>query len=160
MEFGTDDNDGLEALSVVEDEVRGIIRDMMNDREDPLTLPQSTPTFISAVVEYQGHVIYKSTFISQMIATPFLSKDRLTRVKNSIYFKNSNDYIFATASADTCLLGLGSDCTVYFVQRSTVCISSAVKAARKKTRSKQLRRGTPSNILQGVDEGTWFLRRV
>jgi len=60
-------------------------------------------------VKCVGYNIYKSTLVSQLNANPFLSKDRLTRVKNSIYFNNSNDYISASSSTKTILLGLGME---------------------------------------------------
>lgn len=59
-----------------------------------------------------------------------------------------------------CLLGLGSYCIVYFVQWNIVGISSIVKVAKKKMKSKQLEKRTSSNILQGVDEDTWWLGHV
>jgi hypothetical protein len=53
--------------------------------------------------------------LSQFNASHFLSKDKLTRVRKSMDFNNSNAYLTATSSSSTCLLGLGSDCGVYFV---------------------------------------------
>jgi hypothetical protein len=53
--------------------------------------------------------------ISQLNGNLFLLKDRLTRVRNSIYFNNADAYCFAAESYKTCLLGLESDCRVYSV---------------------------------------------
>jgi hypothetical protein len=64
-----------------------------------------------------------------------LSKDRLTRVKNSIYFNNSEDYLRAANCANTQLLGLGSDCAVFFVQRTSTTQTSIVKVAGKRKRN-------------------------
>jgi hypothetical protein len=83
-----------------------------------------------------------------------LSKDILTRVKNSIYFNNSNNYLSAATSEDTCLLGIESDCGVYFVQRSTIGISSTVKVAAKRSRGCQSRKETVTSVLHGIDEGS------
>jgi hypothetical protein len=33
-----------------------------------------------------------------------------------MYFNNSNAYLIATSSSNTCLLGLGNNCGVYFMQ--------------------------------------------
>ena len=74
-------------------------------------------------VEFFGHKIFKSTLVSQLNSNLFLSKDRLTRVRNFIYFNNSDDYINASSSTKTMLLGLSMDCGVYFMQRSTTTIS-------------------------------------
>jgi len=87
-------------------------------------------------VEFVGHKIFKSTLVSQLNANPFLSKDRLTRVRNSIYFNNSDDYINASSSTETMLLELGMDCGVYFMQRTTMTMSSSVKAVMRRKKGK------------------------
>ena len=66
-------------------------------------------------VEFTRHKIFKSTLVSQLNSNPFLSKDRLTRIRNSIYFNNLDDYINASSSTETMLLELGMDCGVYFM---------------------------------------------
>ena len=66
------------------------------------------------IVTFQGHSIYKSTLVSQLNGIPYLSKDRLTRMNNVIYFNNSHDYLAAFSSTTSMLLGLGSDVGVYF----------------------------------------------
>jgi hypothetical protein len=115
---------------------------------------------MSATVQYSGHKIYKSTLVSQLNGNPFLSKDRLTRVHNSIFFNNSDDYLVATNSENSCLLGVGSDCIMYFVRRNTTRMTYAAKSAMKRTRGRASSSGRPMNVLQGVDEGTWWLERV
>ena len=72
------------------------------------------PHKIDRVVIFQGHSTYKSTLVSQMNGNPYLSKERLTMMKNSIYFNNSDDYLVAASSTTSMLLGLGSDVGVYF----------------------------------------------
>jgi hypothetical protein len=67
-------------------------------------------------VEYQGNKIYKFMLVSQLNANPFLSKNRLTCVRKSMYFNNLNVYFTTTSSSSTCLLNLGNNYGVYFVQ--------------------------------------------
>ena len=64
-------------------------------------------------MEYKGMAIYKLTLIGESL--PFLSKDQLTRIKNSIYFNNVEDHLFAADSTLTIFLGLGSDYAVLFM---------------------------------------------
>ena len=61
----------------------------------------------------------------------FLSKDRLAHAKNSIYFNNSKDYSRAANYANTKLLGLESNCAIFFVQKTSTIQTSTVKAAGK-----------------------------
>lgn len=49
-----------------------------------------------------------------------------------MYFNNHVDYIIANQSSSKCLLGVGSNCGIYFVQRSTMRMSSTVKVAMKR----------------------------
>jgi len=102
------------------------------------------------VVEFFSHKIFKFTFVSQLNSNPFLSKDRLTRIKNSIYFNTSDDYINAS-STETMLLGLGRDCGVYFVQSNTTTVSSTVKATKKKKKGRPAKNRQATCVLNGVD---------
>ena len=73
-------------------------------------------------------------------------------MKNSIYFNNSDDYLAASSSTTSMLLGLGCDVGVYFkdMRGST----STVKAARKRTR------GRPAVINSGLTNGMFYIGRV
>ena len=128
-------DDDFPILFVLEVEAQDVVSDVLNLEEPQISnaLPSDK---VIPYVQYGGHNIYKSTLVSQLNANPFLSKDRLTRVKNSIYFNNFDDYISASSSTDTMLLGLGMDCRVYFMQRSTTRISSSVKTAVRRSRGR------------------------
>ena len=120
---------------------------------------ESSNLKIQSVVQYNGQTIYKSTLVADLNGNPFLSKDRLTRIKNSVYFNNADDYLSAANSSTTALLGLGSDCGVYFLQSASLNQSSAVKAAQKRSRScGQV--GRPTAVSSGAETGTWWLGRV
>ena len=153
----------------LEDDMGQVVNDMLNSQEVYALDPSGTPQVVP-LIQFSGHTIYKSTLVSQLNGNPFLSKDRLTRVKNSIFFNNSDDYVTATSSSTSMLLGLGSDCGVYFVQRSTTRLSSTVKSVvrrkRRRPGKETPKRGrpqkdaSPTNILEGVDEGRWWIGRV
>ena len=100
---------------VLQAETEDVVTKLLNLEEPQVSFAPPADKVIP-FVEYRGYNIYKSTLVFQLNANPFLSKDRLTRVKNSIYFNNSDDYISASSSQDTMWLGLEMDCGVYFMQ--------------------------------------------
>ena len=106
--------DGASNLLVLESETRNAMSEMLNLEEPQVSTALSIDK-VTPFVEYDGHNIYKSTLVSQLNVNHFLSKDRLTKVKNSIYFNNVDDYINASSSTEKNLLGLGMDCGVYFM---------------------------------------------
>ena len=125
--------------------------ELLSEQEQQVSSSPSSSKILP-IVTFQGHSIYKSTLVSQLNGNPYLSKDRLTRMKNSIYFNNSNDYFAASSSTTSMLLGLGCDVGVYFkdMRGST----STVKAARKRTR------GRPAAINSGLTIGMFYIGRV
>ncbi len=72
-------------------------------------------------------------------------------MRNSIYFNNSDDYLAASSSTTSMLLGLGFDVGVYF-QDMRGC-ASTVKATRKKTR------GRTATINSGLTNGMFYVGR-
>ena len=81
-------------------------------------------------------------------------------MRNSIYFNNSNNYLTAASSSTTMLLGLGSDIGVNFKQRTSTMLTSAVKAAQKRTRANLFKEGRLISCMSRGDEGIWMLGRV
>ena len=123
-------DDYVDEVGKVENVVCDVLRKML-DVDDDQVLTTLVQQKISSIVTYEGHSIYKSTLVSQLNGNPLLSKDRLTRVINSIYFNNNDDYLIAASSCTTMLLGLGSDVGVYFKQQTSTMFTSTVKAAQK-----------------------------
>ena len=111
-------------------------------------------------MEFDGQRIFKSTLVGQLNGNPFLSKDRLTRVRNSLYFNNSEDYLRAAQCSNTCFVGIGSDVGVYFLQRTTITRPSTVTAAKRRGNSLAKKSGRVASTLKGVDEGTWWVGRI
>ena len=95
-----------------------------------------------------------------MNGNPFLSKDRLTCIKKSLYYNNSEDYLTAAQCSHICFVGIGSDVGVYFVQRSTISRTSAVNAAKKRGKSRAGKTGKAVSPTSATDEGTWWVGRI
>jgi hypothetical protein len=64
----------------------------------------------------------------------------------------------AATSNSTCLLGLGSDCGVFFVESQSCVVGSAAKAA--KSRSGMGRLGGPNSVPVAASSSTWWLGRI
>ena len=135
-------------LQALEEETRNVFVEILTDHK------VQVPRKIVPLVTYEGHFIYKSTLVSQLNGNPYLSKDRLTRMKNSIYFNNSDDYVAAASSTTSMLMGLGSDVGVYFKDERSNVRSSSVRGAGKR------KRGRTARITSGVDNGIFCVGRV
>ena len=106
-----------------------------------------------------GKAIFKFTLVAELNGNLFLLKDRLTRIKNSMYFNNVEDYLSTANSSTTVLLGLGMDCGVLFMQSRNLGQSSNVRAAQKRNCC-GAPVGCPTTMTAGVDINTWWLGRV
>ena len=114
------DGDDLATLPALEEETQHVLLELLSKHK--LQVSNYPPSLkVLHVVTFKGHSIYKSTLVSQLNGNPYLSKDRLTRMKNSIYFNNFDDYLAASSSTTSMLLGLGSDVGVYF-RHARFCI--------------------------------------
>jgi hypothetical protein len=71
-----------------------------------------------------------------------------------MYFNNSNAYLIVASFSSTCLLGLGSDCGVYFVHEDNNQASSKQKVG------KSSKIGKPIHIYNATSNGTWWLGKV
>ena len=67
---------------------------MLQNNDSQVTV-NSKPNVVVPMIKDNGHQIYESTLVNQLNGNLFLSKDRLTRVKNSIYFNNTNKIIYS-----------------------------------------------------------------
>ena len=155
-------DDGLQHAVLIEEETRDVITDLLNRAENQVASISASGKIVPTV-EVGSHSIYKSTLVSQLNGNVFLSKDRLARIKHSIQFNNHDNCLQSGSSSGSSLLCIGSDCGVHFVQRSTTKLSSTVRSAakRKKGRSSTANKaGNATNILSGVDEGSWWVGRV
>ena len=70
-------NDSLQLSTLVEEETRNVILDLLNQAEDQVTFVHGTGKNLPTV-EVDGHSIYKPTLVLQLNGNIFLSKDILT----------------------------------------------------------------------------------
>jgi hypothetical protein len=112
------------------------------------------------VVKYSGKLLHKSTLVSELNGNPCLSKDRLTRIRNFVYFNNAEDYLSTSSLSSTCLVGLGTDCGVYFDQDETTATPSICRAAQKRSRQTMERKRQPVVVSAAADSGSWWIGRV
>jgi hypothetical protein len=97
LETEVPEEDLEDPAEVVELEARDIVREMLDSHENHVD-SHVTPKKVIPFVQYGGNQIYKSTLVSQLNDNPFLSKDCLTRFRNSNYFNNLEEYIAAQNS--------------------------------------------------------------
>jgi hypothetical protein len=126
--------DGLQLSTLVEEETRDVITDLLNQTEDQVTLVQGAEK-IWPTIEVDGHSIYKSILVLQLNDNTFLSKDRLARTKHSIQFNNHDNCLQARSSCGSSLLSIGSHGGVHFVQLSTTRVLSTVKSVVKQKKT-------------------------
>jgi len=126
-------HDGIDPAATVKDEVRGIVNEMISSASQENVIVQSSIPF-NNTMKFEDNIIFKSTFVSQLNVNPFFSKDRLTRVKSSVYFNNSESYLAAANSSSTCFVGVGTNVGVYFVQRISTTQSCAIRAIQKRNK--------------------------
>jgi hypothetical protein len=157
-----DVDDGIDPRVLFKNEARDIISDVRSGIQCPYDGARagtSAPTVLYCpTVSMLGKVVCKSTLMNELNRNPFFSKDRLTRIRNSIYFNNSEDYLSAATSNSICLLGLGSGCGVFFMESQSHTVESAAKAVKSCSRMGRL--GGPNSVHIGASSGTWWLGRV
>ncbi|KAL2630889.1 hypothetical protein R1flu_015575 [Riccia fluitans] len=68
---------------------------------------------VDPMVSYEGHEMYKASLVSLLVGNPTLSKDCLTRIKQSVYF-NSVKPKPRVDGVPVCIMDVGSDCAVLF----------------------------------------------
>ncbi|KAL2620839.1 hypothetical protein R1flu_001044 [Riccia fluitans] len=68
---------------------------------------------VDPMISYEGHEMYKVSLVSLLVGNPTLSKDRLTRIKQSVYFNGVKPKP-RVDSVPVCIMDVGSDCVVLF----------------------------------------------
>ncbi|KAL3687178.1 hypothetical protein R1sor_013487 [Riccia sorocarpa] len=108
------EDDGVDDLAVAGHETRHIMSEVFHE----LCSDEQQVKKFNPMVSYDGHSIYKTTLVSQLVGNPTLSKDRLTRIKQSIYF-NGVKQKPRVDGVPVCILDIGSDCAVFFKSENT-----------------------------------------
>ncbi|KAL3682655.1 hypothetical protein R1sor_000677 [Riccia sorocarpa] len=110
----SEQEDGADDLAVIGHETRHVMSEVLQQ----VSLEEEHVKKYDPMVVYDGHSIYKATLVIQLVGNPTLSKDRLTRIKQSIYF-NGVKHKPRVDGVPVCILDIGSDCAVLFNSEST-----------------------------------------
>ncbi|KAL2609282.1 hypothetical protein R1flu_027855 [Riccia fluitans] len=111
MEANVDvEGDETNDLEVYEHEARHVMSETMST-----LLMEHCPANrkVDPMVSYDGHEMYKASLVSLLVGNPTLSKDRLTRIKQSVYFNGVKPKP-RVDGIPLCIMDVGSDCTVLF----------------------------------------------
>lgn len=81
---GNFEEDRVEDLTILEEETRQVVVEMVDSMELQV-MSQASSSNILPIVTYKGHIIHKSTMVSQLNENLFISKNQLTRVCDLIY---------------------------------------------------------------------------
>ncbi|KAL2609553.1 hypothetical protein R1flu_028126 [Riccia fluitans] len=68
---------------------------------------------VDPMVSYEGHEMYKTSLVSLLVGNPTLSKDRLTHIKQSVYFNGVKPKP-RVDGVPVCIMDIESDCVVLF----------------------------------------------
>ncbi|KAL2620985.1 hypothetical protein R1flu_001190 [Riccia fluitans] len=111
MEADVDaEGDETNDLQVYGHEARHVMSETMST-----LLMEHAPTNrkVDPMVSYEGHEMYKASLVSLLVGNPTLLKDRLTRIKQSVYF-NGVKLKPRVDGVPVCIMDVGSDCAVLF----------------------------------------------
>ncbi|KAL3680804.1 hypothetical protein R1sor_023760 [Riccia sorocarpa] len=105
----SEQEDDVDDLTILGHETRHVMSEVLQQ----ISSEDQEVKKYDPMVVYDGHAIYKATLVSQLVGNPTLSKDRLTRIKQSIYF-NGVKQKQRVDGVPVCILDIGSDCAVLF----------------------------------------------
>ncbi|KAL2621663.1 hypothetical protein R1flu_001868 [Riccia fluitans] len=111
MEANVDaEGDETNDLEVYEHEARHVMSKTMST-----LLMEHAPTNrkVDPMVSYEGHEMYKASLVSLLVGNPILSKDCLTRIKQSVYFNGVKPKP-RVDGVPVCIMDIGSDCAMLF----------------------------------------------
>src|SRR5450759_5169863 len=89
---------------------RAEVQETMSNMYNDLLYCEERRESVDPTVSYEGKKMYKTTLISQLNDNPHLSKDRLTRVKSSLYFNNLVDKPKVQDGSPTMFIHVGTEC--------------------------------------------------
>ncbi|KAL2643717.1 hypothetical protein R1flu_011304 [Riccia fluitans] len=111
MEANVDvEGDETNDMEVYRHEARHVMSETMST-----LLMEHAPTNrkVDPMVSYEGHEMYKASLVSLLVGNPTLSKDRLTRIKQSVYFNGVKPKP-RVDGVQVCIMDVGLDCAVLF----------------------------------------------
>ncbi|KAL3679398.1 hypothetical protein R1sor_022354 [Riccia sorocarpa] len=104
--FGEDAEDDL---PFVGHETRHVMTEVLNE-----VLSTESTSKVDPMVSHEGHPVYKASLVSLLVENPTLSKDRLSRIKQTIFFNGVKPKAREPGVPMVIILDVGSDCAVLF----------------------------------------------
>ncbi|KAL3681114.1 hypothetical protein R1sor_024070 [Riccia sorocarpa] len=124
--------DGVDDATIVGHETRHIMAEVLQQ----VQCEGANVSKYDPMVSYDGHSIYKATLVSQLLGNPTLSKDRLTRIKQSIYFNGVKPKP-REEGVPVCIMDIGCDCAVLFNTITNQRSTRAKKGRRATTETRE-----------------------
>ncbi|KAL3681170.1 hypothetical protein R1sor_024126 [Riccia sorocarpa] len=127
---GQSDEDRADDLSFIGHKTRHVMTEVLNE-----VLSTESASKIDPMVSHEGHQVYKASLVSLLVGNPTLSKDRLSRIKQTIFFNGVKPKA-RVPGVPVCILDVGSDCAVLFdcARVNTSTRGRQVAAGRKRAR--------------------------
>ncbi|KAL3678263.1 hypothetical protein R1sor_021219 [Riccia sorocarpa] len=149
-----DQGDGVDDATIVGHETRHIMAEVLQQ----VQCEGASVSKYDPMVAYDGHNIYKATLVSQLLGNPTLSKDRLTRIKQSIYFNGVKPKP-RQEGVPVCIMNIGSDCVVLFNTVTNQRSTRAKKGRRATTETREVWIGRVQKIRRKYN-GRWGKTRT
>jgi hypothetical protein len=70
-----------------------------------------------------------------------------------VYFNNKEDHLSAATSTTMMLVGLRSDCGVFFAQSQNAGTTCIIRAVQKQIAAGNFKKGVPTQVAVGTDLG-------
>ncbi|KAL3700859.1 hypothetical protein R1sor_018881 [Riccia sorocarpa] len=149
-----DQGDGVDDATIVGHETRHIMAEVLQQVQcEGASISKYDP-----MVSYDGHSIYKATLVSQLLGNPTLSKDRLIRIKQSIYFNGVKPKP-REEGVPVCIMDIGCDCAVLFNTITNQRSTRAKKGRRATTETREVWIGRVQKIRRKYN-GRWGKTRT
>ncbi|KAL3677821.1 hypothetical protein R1sor_020777 [Riccia sorocarpa] len=138
---GLSGEDAEDDLPFVGHETRHVMTEVLNE-----VLLTESNSKADPMVSHEGHPVYKASLVSLLVRNPTLSKDRLSRIKQTIFFNSVKPKV-RVPDVPVVILDVGSDCVVLF--------DNAHEATN--TRGRRVPAGTKRGRLNSTKD-VWFGR--
>ncbi|KAL2622603.1 hypothetical protein R1flu_002808 [Riccia fluitans] len=141
MEVDVDaEGDETNDLEVYGHEARHVMSETMST-----LLMEHAPTNrkVNPMVSYEGHEMYKASLVNLLVGNPTLSKDRLTCIKQSVYFNGVKPKP-RLDGIPVCIMDVESDCVMLFDGPNNLF---SINSRGLRTRQKGRRDGQTNQVL-------------
>ncbi|KAL3693735.1 hypothetical protein R1sor_007386 [Riccia sorocarpa] len=105
---GVSGEDEEDDLPFVGHETRHVMTEVLNE-----VLSTESTSKVDPMMSHEGHPVYKASLVSLLVGNPTPSKDRLSRIKQTIFFNGVKPKV-RVPGVPVVILDVGSDCAVLF----------------------------------------------